>query len=73
MIRDRFIAAHPWCKRCGKRGKHVDHIIPISAGGTHDERNLQTLCHSCHAKKTALFDGSFGKPKKAVSQEWGGG
>jgi len=30
----------------------VDHIRPMSMGGTHEWSNLQSLCHSCHTKKT---------------------
>lgn len=29
-----------------------DHIIPKAEGGTDDDTNLQTLCRSCHQKKT---------------------
>lgn len=33
----------------------VDHVIPISAGGSHTEpKNLQSLCHSCHNKKSII-------------------
>ncbi|WP_312529475.1 HNH endonuclease [Paracoccus sp. (in: a-proteobacteria)] len=31
----------------------VDHILPKSKGGTDDLDNLQSLCRSCHAAKTA--------------------
>lgn len=41
-------------------GDHVDHRIPRSAGGTDDDANLDTLCQSCHARKTASEDGGFG-------------
>ena len=41
-------------------GEHVDHVVPISAGGSNDESNLQTLCHRWHSRKTALYDGGFG-------------
>ena len=35
-------------------GLAVDHILAISLGGKcYDEANVQTLCTSCHAKKTA--------------------
>lgn len=30
---------------------HIDHIIPISRGGTSDPTNLQILCHTCNLSK----------------------
>jgi hypothetical protein len=45
------------CCLCGKSPKdgvtelHVDHIIPISKGGTSTENNLQTLCCDCNIGK----------------------
>ena len=30
----------------------IDHIIPLSLGGTEDHNNLQALCPVCHRKKT---------------------
>lgn len=65
-IRDRYIAAHPLCERCQKAGKltpaeEVHHIVPLAAGGTHDERNLMALCTSCHSEITAREGGRWGK------------
>ena len=36
-----------------KAGHHVDHIVSKAQEGTDEPSNLQTLCHSCHAHKTA--------------------
>lgn len=42
-----------WCRMCGMIGTTADHIVPISQGGAREDRtNLQTLCSSCHSKKT---------------------
>ena len=54
-IRDRYVREHPFCERCFKEGRltpveEVHHILPISQGGTHDARNLMSLCQSCHTK-----------------------
>jgi len=31
----------------------VDHIVPVSKGGTNDESNLQWMCRSCNCAKGA--------------------
>lgn len=45
------------CRYCGENSGsvklHVDHIIPVSAGGTNDESNLITSCQPCNAGKGA--------------------
>ena len=56
-IRARFLSQHPLCEQCRLAGKYtaateVHHVIPLSAGGTHDERNLMALCKSCHSRIT---------------------
>ena len=30
----------------------IDHIIPLTRGGTEDDDNLQALCPGCHRRKT---------------------
>jgi 5-methylcytosine-specific restriction enzyme A len=43
------------CTDCGATKNeislHIDHILPWSKGGTHDPRNLQTLCRTCNLAK----------------------
>lgn len=40
------------CVACGSTEKvEIDHIVPISKGGTGEEENLQALCRSCNRKK----------------------
>ena len=43
------------CRECGATNKqtqlHVDHIKPVSKGGTNDLDNLQTLCEKCNMAK----------------------
>lgn len=35
----------------GFRNEHLDHIVPIVAGGTSDRHNLQLLCRHCNLRK----------------------
>lgn len=51
-----YLARHPRCavRGCKAAAAIVDHVLPIRCGGDHREANLQSLCRSCHAKKTTL-------------------
>ena len=47
------------CVQCGSyRSLEVDHIYPVSRGGTADIENLQTLCRDCNAAKGAKVKGA---------------
>jgi 5-methylcytosine-specific restriction endonuclease McrA len=52
------------CGLCGiafsKEIKYeVDHIIPVSRGGSNWPQNLQLLCRSCNAKKSNIISDKF--------------
>lgn len=48
-------------------GYEVDHIVPLSEGGTNEASNLQALCLMCHRVKSNRA--SVGKPKKATPKK----
>lgn len=44
------------CQYCGQKAPnvvlHVDHITPVSKGGSNDEANLTTACSACNSGKS---------------------
>lgn len=70
-LRDQYIAEYPLCAECERHGRVtpaqcVDHIRPINRGGERlDPDNLQSLCHTCHSRKTVREDGGFGRERRA--------
>lgn len=50
-------AEEPFCRECLKHGKRVatdviDHIVPLSEGGSDERSNKQGLCDPCHDAKS---------------------
>jgi 5-methylcytosine-specific restriction endonuclease McrA len=42
------------CKRkCSGTNLHIDHVIPLSRGGTHTLENLRVACATCNMSKRA--------------------
>lgn len=50
-----FLKAMPYCNECGLKERlnvhHIDGRGPSGPRG-HDPFNLETLCHSCHSRRT---------------------
>ena len=65
--RKKQLEQHPFCEECLKEGKRkkatmVDHIIPIKQGGDKfAPSNLQSLCWSCHSRKSVEEGSRFGR------------
>lgn len=67
--RDTYLKRYPLCLHCMSEGRLetaavVDHIIPHK-GDSHlfwdSKNNWQPLCKPCHDRKTARYDGGFGR------------
>jgi 5-methylcytosine-specific restriction protein A len=47
MLRDEGLC------ECGALASQVDHVIPLSEGGSDGMENRRAICDPCHAEKTA--------------------
>ena len=59
-LRPEQLAREPFCRECAAHGLRVyatdvDHVVPHDGDWSKfiDPENLQSLCHSCHGRKTA--------------------
>jgi len=57
-MRAAHLAKHPLCVMCEAEGRtevatELDHIIPVSEGGSDNPDNVQGLCTKHHRSKTA--------------------
>jgi 5-methylcytosine-specific restriction enzyme A len=66
-VRRRVLAESPLCVSCRRPANTVDHIEPhrMDESLFWARSNLQTLCASCHSRKTAREDGGFGNRRTA--------
>ncbi len=51
LLKEKFDKLGNKCIICGNKNITIDHIIPVSRGGTNDIDNLQPLCKSCNSSK----------------------
>jgi 5-methylcytosine-specific restriction protein A len=68
QVLERRRALNPLCAECLAQGivsatHQIDHIIPLSKGGTDTDDNTQGLCRTHHEAKTAKDLGYRIKPE----------
>jgi 5-methylcytosine-specific restriction protein A len=68
-IRQAQLDAYPLCRICLEHGQttiatQVDHILRLKQGGTNANANLQSLCASCHSRKTQAEERELGHRRK---------
>lgn len=59
---ERLCCEQDWrCVYCGHLlvERHLDHIVPVTKGGTNAIDNLQWLCPACNMRKGVLSDAEF--------------
>jgi 5-methylcytosine-specific restriction endonuclease McrA len=66
LTRDSYL-----CQECLRHNRtttatHVDHIKRKAIGGSDNEHNLQSLCKSCHERKSIEELGKTFKPKRKI-------
>ncbi len=61
----RIVERQNWkCANCAasvKNGYHVDHVMPLSRGGSNWPSNLQILCPPCNSRKNAKLPEEWAK------------
>lgn len=73
-VRDKYTCQNPTC------GRHLppddplhhlltlDHIIPVSKGGTNRDNNLQAMCRTCNGKKGNAMPTDVDEPKAEAAR-----
>jgi 5-methylcytosine-specific restriction endonuclease McrA len=53
-----FDEQHGQCCACGAGfdivGYHIDHVVPLSKGGSNYPENIQLLCPTCNTRKATM-------------------
>jgi 5-methylcytosine-specific restriction enzyme A len=71
-FRERIRRDEPLCRLCLEQGRvsptaEIDHILPLSRGGTNDRTNLRGLCVDCHRGVTS---DTFGRKQRVGPDGW---
>lgn len=69
--RAEYLREHPTCVECGAPATVVDHSIPHKGNMVlfWDRTNWRSRCKACHDRKTAKFDGGFGRTRGGGSKD----
>jgi 5-methylcytosine-specific restriction endonuclease McrA len=54
LIRDAYL-----CQYCGNDANTVDHVLPVSRGGTDEPDNLLAACTRCNSSRGNRMNGFF--------------
>lgn len=58
------------CVEClAEEGLEIDHILPVSQGGSSDASNLQILCRSCNRRKRATLTAAQQRSEAATQEQ----
>lgn len=53
------------CVKCGSPERlTIDHVIPLSAGGSNTQNNMQTLCETCNWSKGSQLEEASALPQQ---------
>jgi len=55
------------CAYCGDTATHVDHIIPVAAGGTDHPDNLTAACARCNQLKSDKSIAVFSEARTPIT------
>lgn len=63
-LKVRLFASQKGCCACCRRDLpieefHLDHVMPLSKGGSHEDKNMQLLCQPCNQSKYAKHPVDF--------------
>lgn len=51
------------CYICGSLAETIDHVIPLSRGGTNEIENLRPACYECNVRKGSMSLTEFVTPE----------
>ena len=68
-VRNSVLIRDGVCQKCGSSEKlEIDHIVPVSKGGTSVEDNLQVLCRSCNRRKRVSVAKCYAEAEQDATQ-----